>query len=326
MTVTVGSRSRGGIPRATTQDRRYSLRRVAAGIAIGLGCTTTAAAIIGAGMYLGSGRDAQAMVAAEIAAQEADNTAQSIVEKNALAFTARFPLPDTHFAASRADDPNANPTLAFAIPASAQLPPRNVARNAPPKLVSVAAYDARNADARDAKPTQAGIRLASLGPLDGPLMPQDDINTPRTAVYDITAQALYMPNGEKLEAHSGFGSFMDSPRHVHLKMRGATPPNSYKLTMREAKFHGVEAVRMNPEDEDAMMGRAGILVHPYMLGPTGQSNGCISLKEYGKFLDAFKRGEVDRVVVVTKLDTPPAAYARAHPIASKWTAWIQKIF
>jgi hypothetical protein len=44
---------------------------------------------------------------------------------------------------------------------------------------------------------------------------------------------------------------------------------------------------------------------------------------------AFKRGEVDRIVVVSRLDQPPPAYARAHPIAhtaSTWKAWLQKIF
>ena len=51
----------------------------------------------------------------------------------------------------------------------------------------------------------------------------------RTAIYDITAHVVYLPNGQRLEAHSGLGSFMDNPRHVHLRMSGATPPNAYKL-------------------------------------------------------------------------------------------------
>ena len=320
MTVT-GSRLRGGTPRAAISDRQHRLRKVAAGVAIGLGCTTIAAGIVGAGLYFGAAHEALANTSDETGAI----TAQSIVEKNALAFAARYPLPDTHFAPSRADDTNANPTLAFSIPASAQVPPR-AAAPAKPKLMSLAMF---NDKAAETKPQQAGVRLASLGPVDVDVAPQDDALVTRTAIYDITAQALYMPNGEKLEAHSGWGEFMDNPRHVHRRMRGATPPNTYKLTMREAKFHGVEAVRMNPENDDAMMGRAGILVHPYMLGPTGQSNGCISLKEYGKFLDAFKRGEVDRIVVVSRLDQPPPAYARANPLsatASTWKAWLQKIF
>ena len=102
------------------------------------------------------------------------------------------------------------------------------------------------------------------------------------------------------------------PATVKRRMRGVTPPNSYRLTMREALFHGVEAIRMNPEDKDSMFGRAGILVHSYMLGPTGQSNGCVSVKDYPKFLAAFKRGEVNRMIVVFRLPEPPAAYARRN--------------
>ena len=36
-----------------------------------------------------------------------------------------------------------------------------------------------------------------------------------TAVYDISARALYMPDGAKIEAHSGLGEYMDDPNHVN---------------------------------------------------------------------------------------------------------------
>ena len=55
-----------------------------------------------------------------------------------------------------------------------------------------------------------------------------------------------------------------------------------------------------------MYGRDGILAHTYMLGPNGQSNGCVSLKDYAAFLDAFDRGEINRLVVVERLDNPPS--------------------
>ncbi len=155
-------------------------------------------------------------------------------------------------------------------------------------------------------------RMASLPPSNGIAIPEEDQALAKTAIYDINAKAVYMPNGEKLEAHSGFGEYMDNPKHVKLRMRGVTPPNTYRLTMRESLFHGVEAIRMNPEDKAAMFGRAGILVHPFMLGPNGQSNGCISVKDYPKFLAAFKRGDVNRMVVVFRLPEPPAAYARRN--------------
>ena len=50
-----------------------------------------------------------------------------------------------------------------------------------------------------------------------------------------------------------------------------------------------------------MFGRDGMLAHTYMLGPNGQSNGCVSFRNYDKFLQAFLKGEVDRMVVVPKL-------------------------
>jgi hypothetical protein len=124
-----------------------------------------------------------------------------------------------------------------------------------------------------------------------------------TAVYDISARTVYLPDGTKLEAHSGLGSRLDDPRFVHEKMRGATPPHVYDLKPREALFHGVAALRLNPVGgESAIFGRAGLLAHTYMLGPNGDSNGCISFKDYNKFLQAYRNGEVKRLVVVASLD------------------------
>lgn len=123
-----------------------------------------------------------------------------------------------------------------------------------------------------------------------------------TAVYDIAARTVYLPDGTELEAHSGLGKRMDDARNVHIKMHGATPPHVYNLTMREALFHGVEAIRMHPVGgPDRIFGRTGILAHTYMLGPRGDSNGCVSFKNYDAFLQAFKRGQVKRMVVVAKL-------------------------
>ena len=132
----------------------------------------------------------------------------------------------------------------------------------------------------------------------------------RTAVYDISAHTVYLPNGERLEAHSGLYDKMDDPRFVNVRMRGPTPPNVYDLTLREESFHGVQAIRLNPVDEDKMFGRAGMLAHTYMLGPNGQSNGCVSFKDYQKFLQAYLNGEVDRLVVVAHRDDLPSRVAR----------------
>jgi hypothetical protein len=159
---------------------------------------------------------------------------------------------------------------------------------------------------------KAKQRVAALSPVEiGIKPPQSDEAPTKMAYYDITAKTVYMPNGERLEAHSGLGRFMDDPRQVHRRMHGATPPNTYRLKLREALFHGVRAIRLTPDNEDEMFGRDGILAHTYMLGPSGQSNGCVSFKDYNKFLQAFLRGEVERMVVVTRLDKLPT-FARGN--------------
>ncbi|MFY9695835.1 MAG: tlde1 domain-containing protein [Xanthobacteraceae bacterium] len=137
-----------------------------------------------------------------------------------------------------------------------------------------------------------GQRLASANPDVAPL------GGGHTAIYDIEARTVYMPNGERLEAHSGLGALMDDPRYASRKDRGPTPPNVYDLVLREGSFHGVQAIRLKPENDDKMFGRAGILAHPYMLGGSGQSFGCVSFKDYPAFLKAFENGEVNRLVVV----------------------------
>jgi Protein of unknown function (DUF2778) len=120
------------------------------------------------------------------------------------------------------------------------------------------------------------------------------------AVYDVAAHTVYLPNGTRLEAHSGLGDRLDDPRHVNERMRGATPPNVYELEPREQLFHGVQALRLKPVGGGDIYGRTGLLAHRYMLGPNGESNGCVSFKNYNAFLQAFQNGEVKRLVVVAR--------------------------
>ena len=128
-----------------------------------------------------------------------------------------------------------------------------------------------------------------------------------TAVYDISARTVYMPNGARLEAHSGMGALMDDPRYVGQRNVGPTPPNVYDLKLRERPFHGFKALRMIPQDESGTLGRAGLLMHSYLLGPNGDSNGCVSIKNYDKFLTAFENGEIKRLVVVASLNDAVSA-------------------
>jgi Tlde1 domain len=123
-----------------------------------------------------------------------------------------------------------------------------------------------------------------------------------TAVYDISAHTVYMPDGTQLEAHSGLGDKLDNPRYADEKMRGVTPPNVYDLEPRESLFHGVRALRLIPEDEQKTMGRAGLLAHSFMLGPNGDSNGCVSFRDYEAFLKAYLDHKIKRLAVVARLE------------------------
>jgi type VI secretion system (T6SS) effector TldE1-like protein len=161
----------------------------------------------------------------------------------------------------------------------------------------------------------ARVTLASLAPDGGLLGGGRDLASlgydNLTAVYDISAHAVYMPNGSKLEAHSGFGSLMDNPGHVSERNVGATPPNVYDLEPRERLFHGVPALRMIPVGDNGTLGRSGLLARGYMLGPNGDSNGSVSIKNYEKFLSAFKNGEIKRLVVVPSLSDGWSASRRS---------------
>jgi Protein of unknown function (DUF2778) len=87
-----------------------------------------------------------------------------------------------------------------------------------------------------------------------------------------------------------------------VRMRGVTPPHLYDLKPRETLFHGVPALRLNPiGGDEAVYGRSGLLAHSYMLGPNGDSNGCVSFRDYNAFLQAYRNGEIRRLAVVARL-------------------------
>ncbi|WP_442754802.1 DUF2778 domain-containing protein [Methylocystis sp. JAN1] len=175
----------------------------------------------------------------------------------------------------------------------------------------------RNARRQQAAPVQQAMAYAPQEPTSGgllsgfssavaPAAPLQSVlggQSPRpgagTAVYDISAHTVYMPDGTRLEAHSGLREHLDDPRFVHVRMKGPTPPAVYVLSPREQLFHGVEALRLTPSG--SVYGRAGLLAHTYMLGPNGDSNGCVSFRDYQAFLSAYKRGEVKRLVVVARM-------------------------
>ena len=152
--------------------------------------------------------------------------------------------------------------------------------------------------------------MAALPPAgDIGIKPEEDAPSPRTAIYDIAAQTVYLPSGERLPRFIGLGGPTDDPRYAQREPR-ATPPDTYQLKCGNLLFHGVKAIRLTPAGDGNMFGRDGILAHSYMPGPSGQSNGCVSFRDYAKFLRAYQRGEIDRLVVVSRLPNPPAFAAR----------------
>jgi hypothetical protein len=183
------------------------------------------------------------------------------------------------------------------VPRPAEGPAPRVAQEPPP--AKLAAVPAPAAPVEESKSLLD--RLLNVLP-SAPVPPSV---APGTAVYDISARTVYLPNGERLEAHSGLRENLDDPRQVKIRMRGPTPPGTYDLTEREKPFHGVRALRMNPVGGSAAVhGRDGLLAHTYMLGPNGDSNGCVSFKDYDRFLQAYLKGEVQRLVVVAGSGSP----------------------
>ncbi len=145
----------------------------------------------------------------------------------------------------------------------------------------------------------ASIAPKEQNPMFGGSPPYDR----STAVYDISAKTVYLPDGTRLEAHSGLGSNLDDPHSARVRMRGVTPPHIYELKPREALFHGVPALRLTPiGGESAIYGRDGLLAHTFMLGPNGDSNGCVSFRDYYAFLDAYRNKGIRKLAVLARVE------------------------
>jgi hypothetical protein len=151
----------------------------------------------------------------------------------------------------------------------------------------------------DASVTASIPDTLSQNPMRGGSPPYDK----QTAVYDIAAKTVYLPDGTKLEAHSGLGDKLDDVRYAHVRMQGVTPPHIYELKPREALFHGVPALRLTPiGGQDKIFNRDGLLAHTYMLGARGDSNGCVSFKDYYAFLNAYKNQGIRRLAVLARVE------------------------
>src|SRR5262249_10008145 len=158
----------------------------------------------------------------------------------------------------------ANATVArTATPPAA---PRTVVAKAAPKRTQKAGFQLASASetsvglayAPGDSATGSGTTGSLQGPLPKDLDPLAGVDASHTAIYDISARTVYLPNGRRLEAHSGLGEHMDDPRSISLRAVGPTPPNVYDLKLRESLFHGVRAIRLIPKDNAKMYGRAGM--------------------------------------------------------------------
>jgi hypothetical protein len=143
----------------------------------------------------------------------------------------------------------------------------------------------------------------SIAPIQNPALGGSPPYDQSTAVYDISAHTVYLPDGTRLEAHSGLGPKLDDPGSANIRMHGVTPPHIYELKPRETLFHGVAALRLTPiGGEEAIFGRAGLLAHSYMLGPNGDSNGCVSFKDYNAFLSAYRNQGIRKLAVLARIE------------------------
>jgi hypothetical protein len=123
----------------------------------------------------------------------------------------------------------------------------------------------------------------------------------KVAIYDVSNATVYLPDGTKLRAHSGIGRMRDNPRYEHVTMKGPTPAGIYRLSMREKRFYGVEAIRMTSIDGRDPKNRTGLLTHTNLLRGQKGSHGCVAFQNYQPFLKAFKRGRITMLVVVPEL-------------------------
>jgi Protein of unknown function (DUF2778) len=260
--------------------------------------------------------------AASAAAPEAPQLAEApktvAAVKVAEAKPADAPRPaDTAKSSDKSRQQAAPQQVAMATPqapARSSLSVRDMADRAKAAVMSITTSDRKSmVDKLWGKPAANGSLLAyasadasvtgSLPREQNPHMGGSAPYDKDTAVYDITAHTVYLPDGTKLEAHSGLGSNLDDPRSQKVRMRGVTPPHIYDLKPREALFHGVPALRLTPQGgEGAIYGRDGLLAHTFMLGANGDSNGCVSFRDYYAFLDAYRNKGIRKLAVLERIE------------------------
>ncbi len=181
--------------------------------------------------------------------------------------------------------PMTRPGVTIAAEAEAELAPPARAKPAKRTLLAYAKPDVSMDEDEDDAPIARPLFGRSKG----------------VAVYDISAGVVYMPNGEKLEAHSGNRRHARQPEICACADEG--PDAARHLQGHHARIplprRGSRAP--DPVDGIAPHGRVGLLAHSYLLRKRGDSHGCVAFANYPKFLAAFKRGEIKQMVIVTSM-------------------------
>src|SRR5262249_10870392 len=156
-----------------------------------------------------------------------------LFDQKLASFDERFAGADISVAETEDGESNVLNYAHLPSPGPSEHASQSVTGRSTPKLVSTALSPPASA---------ARKRVATAEASKDSISPAYDDS--RTAIYDIAARTVYLPNERRLEAHSGLGDHMDDARYVNLKRQGPTPPNTYKLVMREEPFHGVRAIRL----------------------------------------------------------------------------------
>src|SRR3569832_334537 len=152
-------------------------------------------------------------------------------------------------------------------------------------------------------PSSPNARIAAL-PMPAPIVAAR--NTPETVVAETDDVPLP-------RAHpSTIATVPMQPRNGANALVATAPEALAPSEKKSGGFFGMIERLFAPQDKKtapavlasnprtAIYGRDGMLAHTYMLGPNGQSNGCVSFKDYDKFLTAYHNGEVEQLIVVPK--------------------------
>jgi len=116
-----------------------------------------------------------------------------------------------------------------------------------------------------------------------------------TAVYDISARTVYLPDGHPAGSPFRARRKLDDPRYVHVRMHGATPPHVYSWSRARRWFHGVPALRLKPVGgEEAIFGRTGLLAHTYMLAQRRFQRLCL-VQGLLRVPDAYRNRGIKRL-------------------------------